>query len=818
MISAHSDFLLFAPAAPRLIFWNCLAFWNMRRISVVLAIAAVLLTAAVGYTYKLRVDKERARHTAPVPQIKNGDEGIAQGWRYQKDDPQTNKPVVRVVADSFEGTHDPSTFELKGVRLRLYDKAAGTYTYVKSDHAFFNEGSGLLTSDGPVHIIINVPSDKDAEDPNEAKKRVQVTTSGVKYETKTGKAATDQPASFVFSQGDGQAVGVEYDPNTKLLHLKSQVALDWIGNGPAERKMHVEAGDLVYKEAEEKVYLSPWSKMQRQTTTIQALNSVITLKDGVLHQIDADHAFGTDNRDDRQTGYSADTMTAMFDDDGNLIQILGNKNARVMSSQPAARTVLTGERADLRFAIAPTERNGMPANDSQLHQVLADGHAVAESTPLPRPGVQLPETRILRSEHIELVMKAGGQDLQEIRAPSQAQLEFKPNRPEQSHRILDASHLNVMYGEGSYVDTFHAWKVATHTDKPATPKSATKDGKPAAPLPALTWSDEMVTKFTPNTNQIATIDQTGNFRYEEGTRKAWAKKAFLEQTINRITLTDGAHVLDDTGSAVADQIVMNQANGDMDAIGHVLSTHAPDKNEKPGTSMLDATKTMQAQADRMETRDDNSKVFYQGHAVMWQGANRISANEIRVDRDGQSLLAKGNVVSELVDNKSGGSTPGDQASGKEPGNQSASDPSAPIFTVVRAPELFYRDDTRIALYTGGVTLMRDKMTVSSKQIRAFLTPKTNDNSNDSSLDHAIADGNVEISQVVSPARTRTGNAEHCEYYTKDDKVVLNGGSPVMHDTVKGTTKGHQLTYFSDDDHLIVEGEKGQVAVSQMRKK
>ena len=773
-----------------------------------MALAAVLLTAAVGYTYKLRLDKARAWHATPVPQIKAGDEGIARDWREEKTDDKTGKPIMRAVAASFEGTHDPATFELEGVRIKLYDKSASSYTYIQSDKALFNEGSGLLTSQGLVHIIINVPADKNAEDPDEAKKHVQVTTSGVKYETKTGRATTDQPASFVFSQGDGQAVGAEYDPNTKLLHLKSKVALDWIGNGPVENKMHVEAGDLVYKEAEGKVYLSPWSKMQRRTTTIHGLSSVITLQDGILHQIDADQASGTDTREDRQTSYSADKMTAMFDDDGNLIQILGDKNARVASSQPAARTVLTGDRADLRFTIAATERNGMPASDSQLHEVLADGHAVAESMPLPQPGVQLPETRILRSEHIELEMKPGGQDVQEIRAPSRAQLEFKPNRADQSHRILNASRLRVLYGAGSYVDTFYAWNVATHTDKPAeAAKAAGKDSKPA---PALTWSDQMVAKFTPNTNQIATIDQTGNFRYQEGVRKAWAKKAFLEQTINRITLTDGAHVEDDTGSAVADKIIMNQANGDMDASGHVLSTHAPDRNEKPGTSMLDDTKSMQAQADRMQTREDNTKVLYSGHAVMWQGANRISANEIDVDRDAQSLHAVGNVVSELVDNRASGSAAGNQ-------QQSAADPP-PIFTVVHAPELTYCDDTRIAVYTGGAKLVRDKMTVTSKEIKAFLTPKTKDNSSDSSLDHAIASGNVQISQIVSPTRTRTGTAEHGEYYTKDDKVVLNGGSPQMHDSVKGTTKGRQLTYFSDDDHLIVEGQKGEVAVSQMRKK
>ena len=85
----------------------------------------------------------------------------------------------------------------------------------------------------------------------------------------------------------------------------------------------------------------------------------------------------------------------------------------------------------------------------------------------PRSPESVPETRILRSEHIELEMKPGGNDVQEIRTSTQAQLEFKPNRAEQSHRVLDASRLRILYGEGSYVDTFLAWNVATHTDKPA---------------------------------------------------------------------------------------------------------------------------------------------------------------------------------------------------------------------------------------------------------------------------------------------------------------------------------------------------------------
>lgn len=796
----------------------------MRRISVLLALTGVLLTATVGYTLKLRLAKARRAHVAAAPQITVGyDAKSPDGWRYDKDDPQTGRPIVKLKADSAQATHDPSTLEIHGLALRLYDKDASKYTYVRCEKGFFDERTGLLRSDGAVSIVMSVPADQDGENKDEANKRARVTTSGITYETHTGKASTDQPASFVFPKGGGQAVGAEYDPNTKVLHLKSNIALDWIGEGPAENKMHIEANDLVYKEAEQKIYLSPAAKMQRQSTTIQAQNAVVTLADGRLHQIDGDHASGTDDREDRHTSYSADKMTGIFDDQGNLVNIVGENNARVVASQPGSRTTITGNRADLRFSVSAKPVDGKDQAKSDLHLVLADGHAVAESVPLPQPGVQLAETRILRSEHIELEMKPGGQDLREIRTSSQAQVEFQPNRPDQSHRVVDCSHLRVLYGEGSYVETFLAWNVATRTDKPAEkPADMAAVTSPPAPGskragPALTWSDRMTTKFAANSNQVATLEQTGNFRYEEGVRKAWAKKAFLEQTMNRITLTGSARVLDDTGSAIADVIVMNQANGDMDASGHVVSSHAPDKNEKPGTSMLDNTRSMQAQAEKMQTRENNTKVHYEGHAVMWQGANRISADQIDIDRDAQSLHAVGNVVSELVDNKSNGNSSNRKmtAQARQPANDAG---GPPIFTLVRATELYYRDDTRLADYTGGVTLTREKMTVTAKELLAYLTPKSGNDNDQSSLDHAVADGAVTISNVVAANRIRTGRADHCEYYTKENKVILNGGTPQMVDSAKGITKGRRLTYYDADDRLVVEGEKKQLAYTQMNKK
>ncbi len=768
----------------------------MRRASFFLAFAVVLISVFVGITYSVR-RAHAHKLRPPSVALKPSEDGIApQGWKYDKDDPQTNRPVVRLYAASFRLTNNPSVFELHGLALKLFNKKDANYTYIKADKALYDERSEVMTSDGPVSIVMNVPVDKDAENKDELAKRVQVHTSGVTYETKTLKAWTNQPANFIFPNGSGKAVGVEYDPNTKIMHMKSQVVLDRNG-------MHVETGDLIYNEAEQKIYLTPWSKLQRQTMTIQAQKSVVTLIDQKIHQIDSDQPSGVDDRKGRHVEYAADRMTASFDEDGNMTEIVGSPHARVVSFQERAKTVLTGDRADLHFEQEDKTRDGKDAVDSYLNSVTAEGHAIAESSPIEQPGVTPSETRIMRSEQINLAMKPGGKEVQEIYTPSKAQLEFKPNTPQQVHRIIDASKMRIMYGEHSYVDTFHGWNVATHTDKPPTPDQK----KP--PSPALTWSDEMVAKFVPNSSDVDRIEQTGNFRYQEGARNASSKKAILEQRINRITLVDHAKVSDDTGFTSGNLIVMNQNSGDMDVTGKVLSVRAPDKNQKPGTSMLDQTQPLQAKADQMQSRENNFLVFYEGNVVMWQGANRITADKIEINRDDQILHASGNVVSELVDNK-------------QPAADTATDksvpPPSPIYTTVKAPDLLYHDDTREALYTGGVTLLRNAMTVTSKELLAFLTPKTDDNKDQSSLDHAFANGDLVVLDIIGPNHKRTGSSDHGEYYTKDDKVVLTGGAPQIVDSLRGITKGNRITYYSGDDRLLVQGERAKPAITKMTKK
>ena len=240
-----------------------------------------------------------------------------------------------------------------------------------------------------------------------------------------------------------------------------------------------------------------------------------------------------------------------------------------------------------------------------------------------------------------------------------------------------------------------------------------------------------------------------------------------------------------------------------------------------GGGMLDEDEPLHARAKKMISTDNNLLVRYEGNAVLWQGANRLEGDVVEIDRDKGLLKAHGHVVSQLLDK----AKDDDDSTGKDPKQPAthvatnvATTPAPRVFTIVKAPELSYDDNKRIAEYTGGASLQRARadgsnMEVKAKEIRAFLR----NDSNDSSLDHAIANGKVQI-HSPSPGRVRDGTSEHVEYFVDEDKVVLSEGRPKFVDSLRGTTQGEKLTWFSNDDRLLVNGVEAQPARSVLHRK
>ncbi len=750
-------------------------------------VAISLIIYAVGYIYFGRVSALNSAKPAPPTPIRDNLSATADGWHFRQI--SGNHVTAEISAKKYELIKEPSTARLEEVELRIYHKQGDQFDLVKCAKADFDTADGILFSEGAVEITMAIPKDGEATNG----RLVKIETSGVRLESKTGRATTDRLATFGFDRGNGKAMGAEYDPNTRQLHMKSAIELNWRGKDGKSIPMKVETGDLTYRESEAKIYLSPWSRLTRQNMKMDAGAAVVTLDDQVISLVEAQTAKGVQDDPGRKIEYAADQLTMHFSGDSQVTQINADKNAHLVSTAETAKTTVSSNHIDLDFDALDHE--------SVLKRAVATGGGVVESVPVPKVGVLQAETRILRSERIQLAMRAGGKEIDNVETPA-GTLEFVPNRPGVPHRYLNGDHIWIAYGPQNQIQSFRSVNVSTRTENP--PK-----GTPPKPSePALTWSKDMVAQFDPKTAQVTQIEQSTNFRYQEGDRKAKSVKAVLNQTSDVITLTGGARVWDTTGSTAADQIVMNQKNGDMSADGNVTSTRLPDKKGQ-SSAMLSNEEPTQAKARKMVSTDKNLKILYEGDAVLWQGSNRVQADRIDIDRDESSLLAKGNVISQFVDK------PKEEKDkdGKAKPKTTAATPKSAIFTIVRAPELLYTDEDRIALYKGGVVLNRPDMNVKSKELRAYL----NDSSADSSLDRAFADGAVEILQNRNQ-RTRTGTSEHAEYYTKDQKVILTGGQPQMVDSLKGNTKGKQLTYFANDDRLLVNGVAEQRATSTIHRK
>jgi lipopolysaccharide export system protein LptA len=750
----------------------------MRRTRPLLLLAILGILVAVGVSYYVQTSLEKRRQPPTPKSLPANTSAAASDWRWSKT--TGSRPAVEVRAASFQQVKEPSRFDLEKVELRIYDKDGKTYDQVKSAHAEFDIVQGVLYADGEVEITTGV-----AAEGRQAGRLVFIRTSGVTFDSRTGKASTDRAATFSFERGEGKAVGAFYDPSTRELQMRSEAEVVWRGEDGRSRPMKVEAEELLYQELDSVIMLSPWSRLSREDLHLEAGPAFITLEKGAIRRVETTAARGKARHGGKQLEYAAENLSMYFSDAGAVEKIVGERNAHLASTSDAARTTVKTDRLDLDFEIV--------SGESRLRRAQAMGQSVVESKPLPAGSRQTPPSRVLRSEVIELKMQPDGEQIESVVALAPGSIEFLPNQPTQRRRRLEGDRMWIVYGSGNQIRSFRAVNVSTRTEP-----AATAGGQPGEAL--LTWSKQLMAAFDPESGELTRLEQSDDFRYEQGERKGRANRAVLEAPKDLITLEGSARLWDQTGLVSANKILLDQNSGDVTADGNVASTRQPERNKNTSV-MLSEDEPLQAKASRMFSSDDKSLVRYDGNAVLWQGGNRIEADQIEIDRKQRRLTARGRVRTQFIEKPKN-----DQAAG---GGKTG----APVFTMVEAPEMSYDDASRVAHYRGGVKLVRPKAEVKASELRAFLA----DRSSGMQLNRAYADGSVEILHST-PGRTRKGTAEHGEYYAGEERVVLYGGLPVLDDSLRGATRGNRLTWFANNDRLLVEGGEGQPSVSRIYRK
>lgn len=741
---------------------------SFRRARLLLLLLLAVIVAAVGIAYRTQ-RTSLARSAPKKPALLPAQTSAsAAGWTWSKTD--GDRTIVEVRARSF--TRVDQRLDLEGVELKLFSRDGRTYDLVRSRAAHFRLDEGALYSDGDVDITMGHPADGGVPG-----RLISIRSSGVTFESGTGVARTDRPAAFTFENSEGNCVGAQYDPIARELIMRSQVELTWRGRGPGSVPMRLEAGELYYRERDSAVELRGRSRLTRGGAVLEAAgNSYITLKEGLIEGVEAVEARGTERSGGRNLEYSAGHLWMEFTPRGEVSKASGEPNARLLAVTETARTSVAAGRIELDFAPGQDE--------SPLRQALATGGAMLESVPIVRQGEFVPETRKLASEIVLMKMRPGGREIERLETRAPGRLEFIPNAPGRRRRALEAERMSIDYAAANVPRVYSAFKVATRTE-PA------RDGLP----PLLTWSDNFRATFDAR-GELSRIEQWDRFRYEEGTRHGRADRAVLEESAGRITLAGSARFQDSTGSVAADRIELAQQSGDVVAEGNVVSTRAPDGKGR-SSAMLASDAPLEGRARRMTTSGNNSRLHYEGGAVLWQGPNRIAADYIDIDREKRTLAARGSVRTRFTDRQ------GKPQPGKAPG-----------FVVVEAAALAYSEGERVARYTGGARLSRPGMDVEAAEIRAVL----NGPDAESALDRAYADGGVRIAQKdEDTGRSIRAASDHAEYYAAGQKLVLTGGRPTLEDSSEGTTTGRELIYFSAEDKLLVNGTEKAPAVSRIRR-
>jgi len=783
-----------------------------RRARWLLLLAIVLILVAVTVVFVTRrreLARLRPKVSAPLPV---GTLGTAEMWEYEVT--SGDEVHIRMRAKSFRQIQDPPRILLQNMEMEVRNFKSGTRDLVNTAEASFDTNANQLYSEGEVAIQVRLPIDGSPPD-----HKMIIHSTGVYFDTKSQRMWTDRHARMEFDGGEGEGDGASYDPATHVIEVKNAVRIHWQGEGGGA-PMELEAAQAFYREQGSTVDLQAPVKLKRGTLSVDGGPTLVTLVDGQISTVETAPASGSDQLPKRKVDFGAQRLKLWFNGQSLIQKLEGNGAARVVTHDAGGETLMTGDKLDLAFVTSEGE--------SQLSHAVATGHGRIETHPAPRPAVKdaaqnQPKQpaqqgpKVLTSEMLELMMKPGGQEIDQARTLAPGKLEFLPATPADRRRQLDAAQMTVWYGAQNVVSRFHATKAVTRTETPARPAPG---GKPAPPTISVTRSRELEAHFDTK-GQLTTMDQTGDFTYEEGPRRAKAESAQMDEVNNSMLLRGRARAWDESGSTDADEMRIDQKTGATLAKGHVSSVSLPDQksskepkdSSKPADIGLIANdKPLMGSGQEMSSWDRNRKIRYSTGAAVWQGSTRIQASDILIDRDAQKLEARGGVVTRVPDQRQPEASPPDKAANdpKAPGKSAKNAPDSETprnFSVITARVFTYDGKLKQGLYEEDVHLVRSGVDMRSKFMRAFFedVPKQGGGT-ETRLEHLQADGSVEVVQRPQ-GHVRQGFGDHAEYYLQDERMLLTGEQARVTDPERGATRGPRITWLARYDKVVVEGEK-----------
>ena len=735
---------------------------------------------------------------------------------------------------------------LHDVQIELYGEDGSRVDRITGNEFEYDQKKGTATAAGPVEIAIMRPGVAPAVAPNAkpgraltdktkgtalgsmaqsiAAGQIQVKTSGLIFDQKTGTATTAQRVVFATLQGNGSAMGALFDSEKGSLTLDHDVQLD-VHRGAqgillSAQHAEFERDSLICR-------LRAASARYRNAEATAAEAQILFRPDGSAVRLDAARGFAMST----SAGTRVESPTGLLEfNEKNQPQRGRMEGGVIMTSDhPGQRIRGTAPSADLSFTPGGELRLAHLERGVAMHseETGAGDVRVTREWHSPVADVQFRSTHKRQAE-LASIHGTGGVVITGV-----TQRGAGPGAP--SH--MNADEVTAIFGANQQLSEMRGTGHARLSQTTAAGAQQTTSGDRLDVHLApgdLRKSAHAGTKSPRaggteiGSSEIQSAEIDGNVvLVDEPARRAGQSvqaplravggRAVYDGTGEWVHLTDHPRAESAGLELTADKLDFSQASGDAWARGNVKATWMDVSKDTSATSSgagvvgvnLGGQGPAHVIANEAQLQESAGVITFRGKARLWQQSNSVEAPILVLDRTRQTLTAHSERSADpvrLVLLSSRAMAEVSQTRKANPGPA-----GTPSVIRVRAGDLKYSDAEHKAVLraTPGASVVAesDGVRTSSDEVELVLFANGNHAGRDGSaaqVDRLTAKGHV-----VLTSADRRGAGEKLTYSGESEEYVLTGTAanpPRITDPTHGAIAGDALIFNSRDDSVRVEGE------------
>src|SRR5580704_9611402 len=189
--------------------------------AVALLLAAVTTAVYLERHWKTYLDQKKAPPAAPVDV-----ERQSNGINFKK--VELNQTVFEVQASKSTEFKGQAASLLEDVKITIFGKTGERHDVIHTQSCRYGKEDGGITCTGDVQIDLMSAADAQRVERDPAavpSLTTRVETRGVTFNRASGVAQTDQQVTLAFPNGNGDAVGMEYESEQGAVRLRRNVRL-----------------------------------------------------------------------------------------------------------------------------------------------------------------------------------------------------------------------------------------------------------------------------------------------------------------------------------------------------------------------------------------------------------------------------------------------------------------------------------------------------------------------------------------------------------------------------------------------------------------